>query len=80
MYRKEPILSIMDNIKTNFSEVTKNIKEHYITLDVPSNNVKMTSLEIAKYFPSIKENAEDKIIDANTNNLINIFVVVKEIH
>ncbi len=73
VYRKEPILSIMDNIKTNFSEVTKNIKEHNITLDVPSNNVKMTSLEIAKYFPSIKENAENKIIDANTNNLINIF-------
>jgi ATP-dependent Lon protease len=37
----------------------------------------MTSLEIAKYFPSIKENAESKIIDSNTNNLINIFCTGK---
>lgn len=72
VFRKEPILSIMDNIKINFSEVIKNIKEHNITLDIPSNNV-MTSLEIAKYFPSIKENAENKITETNTNNLINIF-------
>ena len=49
VYRKEPILSIMDNIKNNFSEIISNIKEHNITLDIPNNNV-MTSLEIAKYF------------------------------
>lgn len=72
VYRKEPILSIMDNIKNNFSEIISNIKEHNVTLDIPNNNV-MTSLEIAKYFPSIKENAQAKIVESNTTQLINLF-------
>ena len=72
IYRKEPILSIMENIRKNFTDVTKNIKENNITLEIPDNNV-MTSLEIAKYFPTIKQNAESEIIDSNTNNIVNIF-------
>lgn len=72
VYRKEPILSIMENIKNNFTDVIKNIKENNVTLKIPENNV-MTSLEIAKYFPDIRQNAESKIIDSNTNILINIF-------
>ena len=72
VYRKEPILSIMENIKINFTDVIKNIKENNITLEIPHDNV-LTSLEIAKYFPTIKQNAETEIIDTNTNNIVNIF-------
>jgi len=72
VYRKEPILSIMDNIKDSFADVVKTIKNNNISLDIPETK-NITSLEIAKYFPLIKKNASHKITDTNTNNLINLF-------
>ena len=72
VYRREPILTIMDNIKRNFLEITNEIKENNIDLDVPETK-NMTSLELAMYFPNIKESAVTKITDSNTEKLISIF-------
>ena len=72
IYKREPILALMENIKKDFTEVVTQIKENNIDLEIPDCK-NMTSLEISKYFPKIKENAVDKITQSNIDLIIKEF-------
>ena len=72
IYKREPILTIMDGIKQDFSEIVLNIKQNNIDLETPDTE-KMTSLEISKYFPKIKENALEKITNSNIKHMVKTF-------
>ena len=72
IYRKEPILSIMSNIKDTFGNCIMKIRDNNINVDIPKNS-KFGSLEIAKYFPKIEKNAVLNAGNANINKLVALY-------
>jgi ATP-dependent Lon protease len=69
IYRKEPILNLMDIIRRNFNDITKN---HNLNIQIKE---KYTNIEIIKYITQIEEE-NNKIynIAENKNNLQNILL------
>lgn len=62
IYRKESILTVMDDIKTRFNKVVENLKDNKVNIALPpETNNKYSSLEIANFFPKIQTEAMDKI-------------------
>jgi hypothetical protein len=55
IYRKEPILTFMDEIKKIFVEISKNDSFSKIVPNIPSKE-KYTSIEIVSYLNQLKEN------------------------
>lgn len=72
VYKQEPVLTVMSDIKNEFNEVVESIKNEGIQLETP-NTKTITSLEIATHFPNIKNNAVDKITQSNVNQIVKAF-------
>ena len=66
IYRKEPILNLMNIIRSNFKDITKKYKLNIQVKD------KYTNIEIIKYINLIEEEAQRTDIIENKNNLQNI--------
>lgn len=71
IYRKEPILNIMDNIKINFKDICKKYKINEKIPSIPIKD-KYTSIEILKYYNILKK--EFEINGFNINKLIDFYI------
>ena len=72
IYRKEHLLSIMDNNNTNFIEIIKNLKEQGENIDIPEKD-KYSILEIEKHCDYLQNTYVKTIADKYTQDLIKTF-------
>ena len=68
IYRKEPVLTVMQDIKDSFKRVMDGIKESKVKINIPKTG-RISSLEIAKFFPDIEKDAVLKLKKAEFNKL-----------
>jgi hypothetical protein len=71
IYRKEPILNLMEDIKTKFKDMCKKYKIHEKITSIPLKE-KYTSIEILKYYNILKK--EYEINGFNINKLMDFYV------
>ena len=76
VYRKEPVLSLMDGVKTKFDNCISKIKENNIKVNVPKTKP-YSSLEITKYFPDIESHALDQLRSDRIKKLKKLFATGK---
>ena len=72
IYRKEHILSIMDNNNSNFVEIVKNLKENEENIDIPDKK-KYSVLEIEKHCNYLQNTYVKNIAKKYINILIKSF-------
>ena len=72
IYRKEHILSIMENNNTNFVEIVKNIKETNENINIPIKE-KYSALEINNYCEYLQNSYIKTVADKYTCKMIKIF-------
>jgi ATP-dependent Lon protease len=72
VYKKEPILSLMDNIKIRFEKCVNKIEKNEINIPLPGKKP-YSSLEIAKFFPQIESAAINQLYNININKLVKFF-------
>ena len=74
IFKKEPILHLMDTIKSQFKDISEKYK---ICIDFPEipNKQKYTNLEIVKYISLIKKKHQDNLENYYWNNLKKLFVI-----
>jgi len=84
IYKKEPILNVMKNIKSTFLKIIKRENSH-IPLIIPKKD-KYTSIEILKYISLLKQNdtlsleiIKNKIANYKKNELIKYALKINEI-
>ena len=84
IYRKEPILNIMDNIRTQFMELIHNSELAHLTKDLVKKD-KYTSLEILKFLNKVKNNNVSNINtfkqivnDCDKNGLVTYTLKINE--
>lgn len=65
IYRKEPVLSVMGEIRKRFDNITDIIRKTDINVPIPEKQ-HCTSLEISRYFPKIKDDAITYIKNKDT--------------
>ena len=67
IYKREPILKLMDTIRNNFKELYKKYEINNLLPLIP-NKSKYTSIEIMKYIKQIKNKFNSNIYDTNYIN------------
>ena len=72
VYRKEPVLSLMDGVKTKFETCINKIKENNIKVNIPKNK-HYSSLEITKYFPDIEKKTIIELKKSNAKKILKLF-------
>lgn len=78
IYRREPVLSIMNTIKTNFSDCIDKIKANKIQMPIHiPDNCRNSSLEITKYFPIIEKDLINELNKTNIKKLISLYTTGK---
>tara|TARA_Y100000741_G_C17947390_1_gene434366 strand:- start:107 stop:601 length:495 start_codon:yes stop_codon:yes gene_type:complete len=78
IYKTEPILSNIDNIRDNFKKCIDIIKNNDVKLDDELLNcVNLTSIEISKYFHNIKTKILNDINDKEFKSIINFYTTGK---
>jgi ATP-dependent Lon protease len=86
IYRKEPILNIMDNIRTQFMELIHNSELAHLTQDLVKKD-KYTSLEILKFLNKVKNDTTSKnnvtvfqeiVKDCDKNGLVTYTLKINE--
>ena len=80
VYKNEPILNYIDDIKSDFEKILQLIKNEDIEKILPINNILekgATSVEIIKYLQIIKDNVVKLIHNKNINKLLDCFINVK---
>jgi ATP-dependent Lon protease len=72
IYKKEPILSLMDNIKGRFENCVNKLEKNNVKIPLPTKKP-YSSLEIAKFFPQIESHAINKIYESKIEKLLKLF-------
>ena len=72
IYRTEPILLLMGEIKDKFRKCAKKIRESNIDIKLPPHE-SCSSLEIRKHFKDIEDHALNKMLDSNLQKLRTLF-------
>ena len=63
VYRKEPVLSLMEGVKTKFDNCVTKINQNGIKVPIPKKKP-YSSLEITKYFPEMKSQNVDNFTES----------------
>jgi len=72
IYKKEPALSLMNNIKVKFENCINKLGKNNIAIPLPIKKP-FSTLEIAKFFPYIESHAIRKISETNIHKLLKLF-------
>jgi ATP-dependent Lon protease len=80
IYKNEPILSLIDDIKINFEKVLVLIKNENLNNAIPVSDIieeGTTCVEIVKYLNCIKNNVINQLANKNYNKLLDLYTNVK---
>ena len=72
VYRKEPVLSLMDGVKSKFDLCVNKIKENNIKVNIPTTKP-YSSLEITKFFPTIEKKTIKELKKRDIKKLLKLF-------
>ena len=68
IYKKEPILNVMDNINTQFKDLFLKYNLSFVYKEIPVKN-KYTSIEILNYFKQINDTIKEKEVNYLYDNI-----------
>ena len=74
IFKKEPILNLMDNIKLQFKDICKKYNIHEKINSIPLKE-KYTSIEILKHYNLLKKECEENCF--NVNKMIIYYIYSK---